>query len=232
MDGSNYFSPPLRARRTAHEPTLHLSAAGFWRLRFKAVPAHPHALNWRPNVISRTKSVARRALRLTIVLALIGCAQGVPISPAVSYLGATQTSALPATHFYGNDLMYTSQPSDNEVVVYKRKKKALTLKYDETLTSGFSKPMGMMSTPDGHTYIANSGASNVMVYRMTRKGPQGPVATLDDSGEVPINVAAAKNRRLVAVSNESTRSGGAGSVSVYLGRQTTPSRVLTYGSDP
>jgi hypothetical protein len=127
--------------------------------------------------------------------------------------------------------MYASQPSSNAVVVYKRKKKGDTLKYYETLNSGFSKPMGMVTTPDGRWYIANSGDSNVLVYRTTRKGPQGPIATLGDQGEVPVNVDATPNRRLVAVSNGSTTGGGAGSVSVYLNRQAQPSRVLSYGSD-
>ena len=128
--------------------------------------------------------------------------------------------------------MYTSQPADNEVVVYKRQKNGLTLKYDKTLASGFSKPMGMVTTPDGHWYIANSGDSNVLLYRTTRKGPEGPIETLGDSGEVPVSVAATPNRRLVAVSNVSASGGGAGSVSVYLDHRDRPSRVLTYGSDP
>ena len=97
--------------------------------------------------------------------------------------------------------MYSSQPASNEVVVYKRKKKSYTLTPYETLTSGFSKPMGMVTTPDGHWYVANSGASNVLVYRTTRSGPQGPKATLRDDGEVPVNVDATPNQRLVAVSN-------------------------------
>ena len=49
--------------------------------------------------------------------------------------------------------------------------------------------MGMVTTADGWWYIANSGDSNVLVYRTTRKGPKGPKATLRDDGEVPVNVA-------------------------------------------
>lgn len=128
--------------------------------------------------------------------------------------------------------MYSSQPSGNEVVVYKRKKKGDSLKYYETLSSGFNQPMGMVTTRDGQLYVANSGDSNVPVYRTTRKGPKGPIATLRDIGEVPVNVDVTRDRRLVAVSNQSTTGDGAGSVSVYLNRQHQPSRVLTYGSDP
>ena len=174
---------------------------------------------------------ARRFLQLAIALVASGCAQNLP-APRQPYFGTSPTLAQPATHFYGNDVMYSSQPADNEVVVYKRKKKSDKLTPYETLSSGFSKPMGMVTTPDGHWYVANSGASDVLLYRTTRNGPEGPKATLRDNGEVPVNVGATPNRRLVAVSNGATTGGGAGSVSVYLNRRDEPSRKLTYGSDP
>lgn len=173
---------------------------------------------------------ARRFVQLALVLVTSGCAQDLP-TPA-AHLGPSQILAQPATHFYGNDFMYSSQPANNEVVVYKRKNKGYTLTPYETLTSGFSKPMGMVTTPDGRWYVANSGASDVLVYRSTRSGPKGPKATLRDDGEVPVNVDAASNHRLVAVSNGATTGGGAGSVSIYLNQQGVPSRKLTYGSDP
>lgn len=174
--------------------------------------------------------MARRFAQLAIVLAASGCAQSFP--GGQSDFASAPTLAQPATHFYGNDIMYSSQPSSNEVVVYKRKKNSYTLKQYETLKSGFSKPMGMMTTPDGHWYVANSGASNVLLFRTTRRGPEGPKATLADDGQVPVNVAATSDRQLVAVSNAATADGGAGSVSVYLNRQLEPSRNLVYGKDP
>ncbi len=137
----------------------------------------------------------------------------------------------PAAHLYGNDFMYSSQPSGNDVAVYKRKRRSPTLTSYETLTSGFSAPMGMVATPAGRLYVANSGDSNVLVYRTARRGPKGPVATLDDDGEVPVNVAVTSNGRVAAVSNSATTGAGAGSVSVYLNRQSEPSRRLTYGRD-
>jgi len=174
---------------------------------------------------------ARRILHLTIAFAASGCAQNLP-TPTQPYFSTSPTLAQPAAHFYGNDIMYSSQPSGNDVAVYKRKKKGYKLTPYEILSSGFSKPMGMVTTPDGHWYVANSGASDVLLYRTTRDGPQGPKATLQDDGQVPVNVDAAPNRRLVAVSNGTTTGGGAGSVSVYLNRRDEPSRKLTYGSDP
>jgi DNA-binding beta-propeller fold protein YncE len=89
----------------------------------------------------------------------------------------------------------------------------------------------MVTTPDGRWYVANSGASDVLVYRTTHKGPEGPIATLGDEGEVPVNVDASPNQQLVAVSNGSTTGGRAGSVSVYLKQRDKPSRTLRYGSD-
>ncbi len=92
--------------------------------------------------------------------------------------------------------------------------------------------MGTVTTPGDLWYVANSGDSNVLVYRTTRKGPDGLEATLSDQREVPVNVAVTPTRQIVAVSNRSTTGSGAGSLSVYLNGQDEPSRTLTYGSDP
>lgn len=161
--------------------------------------------------------------------AVTGCAQ--PSTVPVD-IRTPQTASGPLAHFYGNDWVSLSQPTNNEIVVYKRNPKTGTLKYYQTLGSGISNPMGMLSTPNGRTYVANGGDSNVPVYRSTRKGFRGPIATLSDAGQIPTNVAVTPNRNLVAVSNQSTTTGGAGSVSVYLNRQNTPDHYLTYGSDP
>jgi DNA-binding beta-propeller fold protein YncE len=176
--------------------------------------------------------MARRLTYLTVAVAVSGCAHGSLATPEQFSFGTPQAFVQPATHFYGNDWMYVSQPSDGEVVVYKRKRHTSTLKPFETLESGFSTPMGMVTTPDGQWYIANSGSSNILVYRSTRGGPQGPKTILSDDGEVPVNVAATSNKQLVAVSNVSSTASGAGSVSVYLDKEDTPSRILTFGSDP
>jgi DNA-binding beta-propeller fold protein YncE len=174
---------------------------------------------------------ARRLVHVAIALGVSGCAQGSLPSGAPPYAAATQTSAWPAAHFYGNDAMYSSQPSANEIVIYRRKRDGFTLTRRKTLTRGFSSPMGMVTTRDGWWYIANSGASNVLVYRTTREGLEGPKRTLRDAGQVPVNVNVTPDRQLVAVSNGSTTQGGAGSVSVYLNGQNEPSRILTYGTD-
>ena len=124
--------------------------------------------------------------------------------------------------------MYTAQLYGNDAQIYKRS--GSTLKPYETLT-GFSAPSGTVSTVNGWWYIANGGASNIVIYRTTNDGPTGPRGSLDDYGEFPVNVAVTPSRKLVAVSNSATNGGAAGSVSVYLDRQVEPSRTLTYGSD-
>jgi hypothetical protein len=71
-----------------------------------------------------------------------------------------------------------------------------------------------------------------VVGKETKTGPAIPIGYLDDYGWFPDNVAATSSRHLVALSNQSTSSGAAGSVSIYLNRQTEPSRILTYAGGP
>lgn len=167
---------------------------------------------------------------LVCAAAFTGCANGSSGVPTQQSIVAPMVAG-PAAHLYGNDLMYSSRPSGNQIAVYKRKHKGLTLKPYQNLTSGVAAPMGMAATPGGRLYVANSGDSNVLVYRTTRKGAVGPVATLADDGEVPVNVGVTPNQRIVAVSNGSSTGSGAGSVSVYVNRKDRPSRTLTFGND-
>ncbi len=177
-------------------------------------------------------SVVRRVLYLAVAVAASGCAQDSRVTPTQSQLGTLQTIAQPATHFYGNDLLYSARPSSNDVVVYQRKNDGLTLTPYETLTSGFSAPMGTVATPSDLWYVANSGDSNILVYNTTRTGPKSLEATLSDEHEVPVNVAVNPTRQIVAVSNGSNMGSGAGSLSIYLNGADNPSRTLSYRSDP
>jgi DNA-binding beta-propeller fold protein YncE len=135
----------------------------------------------------------------------------------------------PNAQHYGNDYVYSAQPYSNDLAVYQRKGLSLTLV--ETLSSGIALPRGTVATPAGWLYLANDGDSNVLVFRSTRQGPNGPVRVLEDSGEVPDDVSVTPDRKLVAVSNATSVGSGTGSVSVYLNRKSLPGRVLTYGSD-
>ena len=172
-----------------------------------------------------------RALSLPAVLAsLSGCATG-SSTPALRLVSSTVLSGMrPDAQHFGNDWMYSTSPGSNKATAYRRK--GTTLKYRETLSLDISAPEGLVATRSGWWYVANAGGSNVLVYRTTLKGPNGPIGTpLDDSGEVPVNVSVTPNRNLVAVSNATSAGSGTGSVSVYLNRETQPSRVLTYGTD-
>jgi DNA-binding beta-propeller fold protein YncE len=166
---------------------------------------------------------------LAAVVSLAGCSAGSTAAPQLPMDSSTVLRAVrPDANFYGNDV-YSAQPFGNDLSVYRRK--GLSLKLLETLTNGLSGPQGIVTTPSGWLYVANGGDANVLIYRSTRKGPKGPVATLDDSGEVPIDVSITPDRKLVAVSNAASAGSGTGSVSVYVNGASQPSRVLTYGSD-
>jgi DNA-binding beta-propeller fold protein YncE len=173
----------------------------------------------------------RRALSLLALLAsLSDCATG-SSAPGLRLVSSAVLSGIrPDAQHFGNDWMYSTSPGGNEATVYRRKGTAL--KYHETLSLDISSPEGSVATRSGWWYVANGGGSNVLIYRTTSKGPVGPIGTpLDDSGEVPLNVGVTPNRNLVAVSNAASAGSGTGSVSVYLNRETQPSRVLTFGSD-
>lgn len=123
-----------------------------------------------------------------------------------------------SAHLYGEDLK-----------IYEQNGSSLIL-FGE-FTSGVKFPEGTKVTPNGWWYATNAGNSNVLVYKSKKSGPVGPFPPLQDNGQIPVNVDALPNRRLVAVSNQGSGS-VPGSVSVYLNRQTDPSRTLTYGSGP
>ena len=123
--------------------------------------------------------------------------------------------------------IYTAHLYDNDLEIFEQNGSALTL-FGE-FTSGVVGPQGTKVTPNGWWYAANAGASNVLIYKSKKSGPVGPFPPLQDYGQIPVNVDVLPNRRLVAVSNQGAGS-VPGSVSIYLNRQTNPSRTLTYGS--
>ncbi|MGB6601428.1 MAG: hypothetical protein WBE77_10150, partial [Candidatus Cybelea sp.] len=180
--------------------------------------------------------IGRFTLLAILALGLLsGCTAGSPQMPATPALALTKTLAAKPPQALEPDLapggmMFTAQLYGNDVGVYRRMR--LDLKYFETISKGVSGPQGMVATENGWLYVANGGHSNVLIYRTTSHGPKGPFGSLDDYGQLPVNVDVLPNRRLVAVSNGSTIYKGAGSVSVYLDRRAEPARILTFGSDP
>ena len=173
--------------------------------------------------------IARKySLGTLAMLALVGgCAGASGNVPPLTALSPTAILA-PPTQSKLPILIYTAQLYGEDVQIYKRN--GLNLQYQASLTQGVSSPEGTQTTVNGWWYVANSGNSNVLIYRTKKNGPvKAPVSTLSDYQEIPVNVSVTPNRRLVAVSNFSPIGGGNGSVSVYLDRQAVPSRTLTYG---
>jgi hypothetical protein len=155
----------------------------------------------------------------------------VPSQAAATAPTLSDSPIVPGANHYGNDsFIITAQLYGNDASVYQRK--GFTLTYKTAIMYGISAPQGTATTPNDYWYLSNGGHNNVLVYKI-KKGsiPQYPINTLDDHGALPVNVAATASRNLVAVSNGTTNGSGAGSVSVYLNRQTEPTRTLTYGSD-
>ncbi len=171
--------------------------------------------------------------RFVLTGLLGGCSAGYgSVLPAAQAQPALSNPKAPAPGATSSAMwVYTTSLDANDANVYQRSQLSLTPV--KTLSSRrISDPGGTVVTPDGRWYIANGGHSNVLVYRTGKNGPRGPVATLDDSGQVPINVAVSSDRQLVAVSNKDTTTGGAGTVSVYVKGAVEPARALTYGSSP
>jgi len=177
--------------------------------------------------------IVRLSYLLPALALLSGCGGGssVPPQAAAAGPGISDAPVLPQANHYGNDAyIVTAQLYGNDATVYTRS--GYTLTYKETLSQGILAPQGAVTTPNDYLYVANGGRSNVLVYKVSKKNfPTYPTDTLDDYGQIPDDVSATANRNLVAVSNFSTTSGGAGSVSVYVGRESEPSQVLTYGTD-
>jgi hypothetical protein len=130
-------------------------------------------------------------------------------------------------------VVYTGQYYGNDVSIYQKNDVSLT--YAESLSSGFVNPQGVgttlaspseKTTTKGTWYIANTGAGDIPVYASTRTGPMGPIETLLDSGQYPVDVDASAAVSLVAVSNNASASYGPGTVSLYAHGSTIATGTL------
>jgi hypothetical protein len=127
----------------------------------------------------------------------------------------------------GTSMMYTAQLYGHDLKVYYNGGSGLL--YECSLTQGVKDPNGSMTTPNGWWYVANGSGENVLVYRAKKGLPSGPVSSLSDYNEYATNVATNPSRQVVAVSNYDTvPAGGGGSVAIYLHRQSTSTRTLSY----
>lgn len=94
------------------------------------------------------------------------------------------------------------------------------------LTTGLSQPQGVAFDTRASLYVANTNDSQILVYR---KPYTGAPVTLSDSGQYPAGVAVASDGT-VGVTNITSTSGGAGSVSFYAKGATSPCAVVNNGS--
>lgn len=185
-------------------------------------------------VIAMSVNTIVRYLLACVALALAsGCGGGSAVPQSPLTLSQTLTSSppvmLPNANHYGEDFMFTAQLYGNDITVYKRV--GFTLQKVGLLSQSVSAPQGSMATQNGYLYVSNGGDANILVYKDQGKKGQIPEQPLEDYGQFPNNVALTPDRNLVAVSNEHSSPSGRGSVSIYLNRQTEPTRLLTYGTD-
>lgn len=171
----------------------------------------------------------RRSAGVLMLLAILSGCGGATTSATPSLASA---SILPDKNAKGGGgkggsggFIFTVQLYGNDATVYSRN--GLSLNYQESI-QGLSSPQGTRATNQGWWYIANGTAQNVLVYRAKKNKDPKYSTTLNDYGEYPVNVDLTPSRQVVAVSNLESVSSGAGSVSVYLNRQTQPSRKLVY----
>jgi hypothetical protein len=138
----------------------------------------------------------------------------------------------PLAHPLSKGALYDAHYYHNDAGIYQ--KNGTSLEFVGSL-GGLINPQGVattrtnyltLSSQSGLLLIANTGASNVPIYVSTPKGPIGPLETLDDSGQWPVDVDASRRAGIIAVSNYTTTEGSAGSVSIYADGATSPTSML------
>lgn len=126
----------------------------------------------------------------------------IPGSPSTvhPFVNVPATEAA-ATIIFGSDY------EDNAVWWFNPKGKELG-----AITSGLVNPQGLATDADANLYIANTGASEILIYKKPyTKTPK----TLSASGWYPVGVAQSDNGKWVAATNIFSTSGTAGSVLLY-----------------
>ena len=88
--------------------------------------------------------------------------------------------------------------------------------------TGLNNPGGIGVDKNGNVYVAEAGASDVLLYG---KGSPNLLKTLADPGQIPNDVAISSSDGTVYVTNNS--SSGQGSVAVYAHGSTTPTSTIT-----
>lgn len=150
------------------------------------------------------------------VALLAGCSGSQTGAPSVPSQSTSAVTAK-AKHAPVGPLLYISDPGTGQVQVFNYPAGSLF----QTLT-GFVTPAGECVDAASNVYVTDTGANTIVKFA---HGNPVPVATLSDSGELPVACAWKNNR--VAVANIATTSGPPGSISVYIGAATTPNFIAS-----
>jgi hypothetical protein len=95
---------------------------------------------------------------------------------------------------------------------------SLSGKLVATIT-GFSEPQGLGADLQGNIYVANTGDSNILIYKDDYATLE---KTLNDPGQYPVDAAYDPTSQVTAVTNIISTSDGPGSVSMYARGSTSP----------
>lgn len=116
-------------------------------------------------------------------------------------------------------LLYVSQYYTNAVQIYKQAGTGQSP--CATITTSIVNPQGMSVDSKHNLWVANTGASNVV---MLAKGGTTIKKTLADSGQYPVDVCVGSTGNIYA-SNIITTAGGPGSVSEWVGGKGNPKNL-------
>jgi hypothetical protein len=116
-------------------------------------------------------------------------------------------------------LLYVSDSGTDDVDVYSYPSGSPV----GTLT-GFDQPQGECVDAVGDVWITNTNQSQLLEYAY---GGTSPIATLSDPGQYPVGCAVDSTTGNLAVSNIISTSDGAGSLSIYLNAQGTPTNITS-----
>jgi hypothetical protein len=158
---------------------------------------------------------------LLIILAFSGCGnlrqgQGdtqLPIA-APGSIGASRAGSWMSPAAKPENLLYVSNSQNNTVAVYAWGHTELV----GTLT-GFSAPQGLCVDKRGDVFVTDANAAQIVEYT---HGGASPIATLSDSGYVPVDCSIDRTTGNLAVANGAGMSGGPGNVAIYQNASGAP----------
>jgi hypothetical protein len=160
-----------------------------------------------------TRNTVSKVLSLAALVALAGCggsaSQPTPAAKAPGVGSRAIADKVQPTLYvsdYGTVNLYSATGNPNELGQIGR----------------VDFPYGLYVNKRGDLYIANSQASNVLVYH---RGAQQPFATLSDPSEYPYGVTE-DSHETVFVANAETNGAGAGDIAVYPHGKSTASTTF------